>query len=43
MKYWPDQVHGTLNIGLKFIVSLTSIIPSAEYQIRNLQVNSVRI
>ena len=41
MKYWPDQVHTTLNFGSMFTVTLTSAIPSAEYQIRKLQVNSV--
>ena len=41
MKYWPDDVHTTLNVGSRFTVTLTSTIPSAEYQIRKLQVNSV--
>ena len=41
MKYWPDDVHTTLNGGSKFTVTLTSTIPSAEYQISKLQVKSV--
>ena len=41
MKYWPDDVHTILNVGSRFTVTLTSTIPSAEYQISKLQVNSV--
>ena len=41
MKYWPDHVHTTLNVESRFTVTLTSTIPSAEYQISKLQVNSV--
>ena len=41
MKYWPDDVHTTLNVGSRFTVTLTSTIPSAEYQISKLQVKSV--
>ena len=43
MKYWPDDVHTTLNVGSRFTVTLTSTIPSAEYQISKLQVESVSI
>ena len=41
MNYWPDDVHTTLNVGSRFTVTLTSVIPSAEYQISKLQVKSV--
>ena len=42
-KCWPHHVHATLNIGSKFTVTLTSIIPLAEYQIRKLKINSVSL
>ena len=42
-QYWPDQLNTTVNKGSKFTVTLTSYVPSAEYQIRKLQLKSVRL
>ena len=42
MKYWPNDVKTTHSIWSRITVTLTSTIPSAEYQISKLQVKSVR-
>ena len=40
-QYWPDQLNATNTIGSNFTVTLTSFVPSAEYQVRKLVVKSV--
>ena len=42
IQYWPDALHTTVDQGSKFTVTLTSVVPSAEYQIRKLLLKSVR-
>ena len=40
-QYWSDQLERTMTRG-KFSVTLKSFVPSAEYQIRQLQLTCVR-
>ena len=45
-QYWPAQTNVTETIGSKFNITVTSFLPSAEYQIRKMQlrlVNSVSL
>ena len=43
-QYWPDKVNKTTTIGSdsEFTLTVTSFIPSAEYQIRKIQLKSVK-
>ena len=40
--YWPDQVNTSIKIGSEFTVTLVLYVPSAEYQIRKIQLKSVK-
>ena len=40
-KYWPDELHSTVTKDY-FAVTFTSIVPSAEYEIRKLTLSLVR-
>ncbi|CAI8002626.1 Receptor-type tyrosine-protein phosphatase F [Geodia barretti] len=39
MQYWPDQTNTSVTRG-KFDITVTSLVPSAEYQIRKMQLKS---
>ncbi|CAI8049659.1 Tyrosine-protein phosphatase Lar-like [Geodia barretti] len=39
MQYWPDQTNTSVTRG-KFDITVTSLVPSAEYQIRKIQLKS---
>ena len=41
-RYWPDQVNTSIKIGSEFTVSVVLYVPSAEYQIRKIQLKSVK-
>ena len=43
-QYWPDKVNKTTTIGSdsEFTLTVTSFVPSAEYQIRKIQLKSVK-
>ena len=42
-QYWPAQTNVTKTIGSKFNMTVTSFLPSAEYQIRKMQLRSVSV
>ena len=42
MQYWPDQTNTSVTRG-KFDITVTSLVPSAEYQIRKIQLKSVSL
>ena len=42
-QYWPAQTNVTETIGSKFDITVTSFLPSAEYQIRKMQLRSVSV
>ena len=40
-QYWPEQINVTETKGSKFKVTVTSFVPSAEYQIRKIHLTPV--
>ena len=42
-QYWPDQLNTAVTKGSKFTVTVTSFVPSAEYQVRKLVLKSVSL
>ena len=41
MQYWPEHINVTETKGSKFKVTVTSFVPSAEYQIRKVHLTPV--
>ena len=41
-QYWPDKVNSSFTIGSDLIVTVVLYVPSAEYQIRKMQLKSVK-
>ena len=41
-QYWPDKVNSSFTIGSDLIVTVVLYVPSAEYQIRKIQLKSVK-
>ena len=42
-QYWPEQTNVTETKGTKFNITVTSFVPSAEYQTRKIHLRSVSI
>ena len=41
-QYWPEKVNSSFTIGSDLIVTVVLYVPSAEYQIRKMQLKSVK-
>ena len=42
-QYWPETVNGIEEVGYNLSVTLTSLLPFTEYEIRTLTVKDVRM